>query len=432
MKQQPKYVGKSGLKVRALAAAVHDNIGLGPDNRFWHYRKGVWVSAPEIVEKRCVHALGDKFRPNHVKAVEPVIKHEFIRNRLPASPIAEGEWYPWVNTESVMYNWLTQEKEAHDPDFQSMVQLPFTFSAGSQCPKFDAWLDQVAPSNQQLVWEALGYMLMSGNPLQVAFLLLGPGGTGKSTFLRVLEHILGKHNVASQSLRSLSSDRFSAAELFGKIANIRSDIEASYMEDSSVFKQLTGGDMMSAQRKFQQPFDFRPWATPIFSANKVWRSEDDTSGYFRRWVILPFNEKLDRTQKFDEAALYAEAPGIFNKAMANLRVLHARGEFNIVGAAREASEDFQKDSDNIRLWLAEDSNVDHDAGNESLVCDRADVFRAYKHWCGSDDGGGGINAKKANELYKSLEGLGYRQKKVNGKRMLIGIYATAPLNAVMY
>lgn len=407
-----------GFKAKEAAVCISGDLAIGPEGDTWAYENGVWKPAPGIIKDRLTKLLGDRYRRGHLSTVTDIVMSP-ARPRIPASPFEETEWHPWINLRNGEYNWQTGTLEEHDPASLSTVQLPFSYDPTATAPRFKAWMDEVVPAElHALVLEVFGYLLMSGNPLQHAFLLLGPGGTGKSTFLRVLERMLGRHNVSSQSLKALSTDRFAGAELFGKIANIRSDIESSYMADSTLFKQLTGGDTLSAQRKYAQPFDFRPWATPIFSANKTWRSEDDTTGYIRRWVILPFETVLDRTKPFDETTLYAEAAGIFNVAMHNLRRLHARNEFEIMGAAREALENFAKDSDGVRLWLAEDDTVNADARNESMRCERSAVYQQYKLWTVDVNGS---HPKSANEFYKSLEALGYQQRRASNGRFMVGI-----------
>jgi putative DNA primase/helicase len=60
--------------------------------------------------------------------------------------------------------------------------------------------------------------------------------------LKLVEAFLGLENVSHFSLRELSEDRFSKAELFGKVANTCGDLESYKVLDTSAFKQLVSGD----------------------------------------------------------------------------------------------------------------------------------------------------------------------------------------------
>jgi putative DNA primase/helicase len=121
--------------------------------------------------------------------------------------------------------------------------------AAAKCPWFDWWLAQVVPPDcVEIVWEVAGYLAYSGNPLHTAIMLIGSGRNGKGTLLRVILAILGKQNTTSTSLADLVNTRFRTAELFGKIANIAGDIDATYLENTAILKAITGMDQIQAER----------------------------------------------------------------------------------------------------------------------------------------------------------------------------------------
>lgn len=408
---------KDGLLVAKLARKVAKGLALGPGGDFWQYDGGVFKPAPNEVRKRMVERLGDRYRNSQVKTVEDVLASIGLPE-LEDSP-APGKWHPWINLKNGMYNWQTNKLEPHSPTYFSTVQLPIEYDPEAKCPNFHKWLDEVIEGDAlDLVWESTGYTLMTGNPLQKAFLLHGPEGTGKSTKLRIDEAMLGRDNIAAESLKNLSENRFAAASLFMKQANILGDIDASYMKESSLFLAITGGDTFTAERKYRDGFPFRPFAKLVFSANKTWQSANDTGAYFRRWVILPFMHKLDRSQKFDESKLHAEIPGIFNHAMASLRELHTRGEFEVMGSAREVREEFERDSDPLRFWLDEDKSLTVDRGNNGLRANRTQLHTQYMLWCKEN---GYVFIRNAGEFYKSLKALGFEFKDSNNVRYVLGI-----------
>jgi putative DNA primase/helicase len=53
----------------------------------------------------------------------------------------------------------------------------------------------------------------------------GSGDNGKSVFLKLLKMFLGSENVSHASLQELSDDRFAAADMYGKLANICADLK---------------------------------------------------------------------------------------------------------------------------------------------------------------------------------------------------------------
>ena len=121
--------------------------------------------------------------------------------------------------------------------------------------------------------------------------------------LKLYGHLLGKANISHHTLQELSEDRFAAAELYGKLANICADIPNQMVKYSGVFKRITSSDPMVLQRKYGHPFETELFARLIFSANEVPQSQDVTYSYIRRWTVLPFPNTFSREQR-DENLIF--------------------------------------------------------------------------------------------------------------------------------
>ena len=168
------------------------------------------------------------------------------------------------------------------------------------CPRVDQFLADVLPDDTvDLMIELIGYALYAGNPLAKAVLLLGPAGNGKSKLLMLIRALLGDANVSSIPLQTLSENRFAAAQIYGKLANICGDLDARSIKRSDLFKQITGGDVIMAEHKYGHPFNFTSYALPIFSANEAPLSSDQTEAWFDRWLIVPMEARFRGTDRED-------------------------------------------------------------------------------------------------------------------------------------
>jgi phage/plasmid-associated DNA primase len=58
------------------------------------------------------------------------------------------------------------------------------------------------------------------------------------------------------------------------------------IEHTDLFKHATGGDLIRAEFKFRDAFSFRCYALPLFSANELPRTADQTDAWFDRWIII--------------------------------------------------------------------------------------------------------------------------------------------------
>ena len=104
--------------------------------------------------------------------------------------------------------------------------------------------------------------------------------------------MLGDKNVANVSFQALTENRFATAQLFGKMANLHADIPNKTIENTAQFKEITSGDMIQAEEKHKNPFSFRNRAKLIYSANEPPSSKDNTEGFHRKLLIIPFPTKF--------------------------------------------------------------------------------------------------------------------------------------------
>jgi P4 family phage/plasmid primase-like protien len=192
--------------------------------------------------------------------------------------------------------------------------------------------------------ELVGYTTTAFDyPLHKAFMLLGKGSNGKSTFLKMLRDILGRHNIASIQLQAFASldYRFLWSTLVGKLVNIFADLPKHPMKDTGVFKVLTGDDELTFDRKNREPRSYTNYAKLIFSANELPKTIDLTHAFFRRWIIIDFPN------------IFPEDPTWYNRNITP----EVRDQALTVGleAVREVleREAFTGESDVRERWLEE-------------------------------------------------------------------------------
>ena len=123
--------------------------------------------------------------------------------------------------------------------------------------------------------------------------LIGAGGTGKSTFIKLAIALVGQENVHTTSLKKLEKSRFETACLEGKRLLVITDSER-FMGDVSTLKAITGCDTVPYEKKFKQSKgDFLPKSMVIVAANEVIQSGDYTSGLARRRVSIPMKTRIN-------------------------------------------------------------------------------------------------------------------------------------------
>lgn len=253
-------------------------------------------------------------------------------------------------------NVKTGELSELSPEYFFLYRMPVLHNPRQECPLFKKFLEEVIlPKDIPIIQELFGYCLLRDMPIQKAFLFVGAGANGKSTLINVLKAFLGQDNVTGLPLQKLEEDRFSAAQLYGKLANVYADLPSQALMKTAVFKMLTGGDLITAEKKGQDPFEFVNYAKMIFSANQVPETHDEADAFFRRWVIIPFARQFmegsadkNLTAKLTSPA---ELSGILNWALEGLTRLLAAGELSNPETTQEVRRIYQHMSSPVAAFV---------------------------------------------------------------------------------
>ena len=356
-------------------------ILLSRDRRLWRYVGGVYrPDADDWIGERVRDLVGERFQRQQIDQVTA-----WLRAQLPR--LGHEPPTRFINCRNGLLDWQTGELHPHTPEVRSTNQLPIAWQPQATCPTILRFLAETIPRDAlDLVDELLGYACYAGNPFRKAAMLLGPGGNGKSVLLGLFWGLLGTENVAAVSLQALGEDRFAGADLFGMLANICGDLDARAIERTDLFKQLTGNDVIRAQRKFRDSFNFFCYALPLFSANEAPRTADQTDAWFNRWIILPMTQRFvdatdDRTPTAEPTAkradtalaatLAGELDGLLVRAVTGLQRLMARGHFVYPPSVVEACARYRLRLDTVRGFVAEHCHLDVEGWVE-----RADLYRA--------------------------------------------------------
>jgi len=142
----------------------------------------------------------------------------------------------------------------------------------------------------------IGYTFYRDYPIQKAFFMVGEGSNGKGTYARIIQRILGKENCAGESLADLAENRFSTANLWSKFVNFSGEIHIENKLETSMLKQLTGGDLIRAEFKHKPPFTFVNYAKLIILGNTLPPTSDSSMGWFRRMEIIKWEKSFDRNK----------------------------------------------------------------------------------------------------------------------------------------
>ena len=210
-------------------------------------------------------------------------------------PFEELNCYPahWICFENGMYDCKEKRLLPHSPKYKAINQIPHEYKpdAVHEGKRTEEFLNFICPEldSREMLLQFSGYAHTKDVGQQKFLVLLGEGGSGKSTFIRLMESSVGSRNLSNISLTDLQQ-RFASFGLMGKLLNSCADLEISALEDTAIIKKVLGEDTLRAEQKGRDAISFKNYAKLIFSTNElpVVKAEK-TNGFYRRLLVLPMN-----------------------------------------------------------------------------------------------------------------------------------------------
>lgn len=387
---------------------------LGDGTLVW-YQGGVYCRDGDRRAKRAItDALGKHYKRSHLDGAMA-----WIRAQAPHFPDLPPE--DRINVRNGLLCWKTGTLHPHTPEFLSLVQIPVDWNPEARCPAIFAFLEEVWPEDAfNLFFEIAGYCLLPRILFkQAATLLQGGGDNGKSVIIALFIKLLGIANVSNHSLHYLSENRFARADLQGRLLNCCGDLDARSVQRSDLFKQITGGDRIQAERKGKDSFSFDPYCKLLYSANEPPLSRDQSDAYFQRWIVVSMDrtipvEKQD-ARLIEKLTCKTELQGLLWCAVEGLRQLVERGRFVLPQSVEEAREAYRERLDTVAAFLTESCEM---APTERL--NRNQIYQSYRRYCERE----GRLPVSAAAFYKRVSAWAperVRLATIGGRRLIIGL-----------
>lgn len=370
----------------------------------------MWLKNGEQQIRELSHKINSKFSINDVNEIIAKIKRmkPFDREKLNPKHL--------LAVQNGVFNMETGLFEPAKPDHYITAKLSAKYEPGIDCPKIKTFLSEILPEKERnLLVEAFSYTLHKDYHIHKAFLLLGEGANGKTTVLELLETFLGRENVSNVPLQAFEQSQFMSAELFGKRANICSDLSNKSLNDLGMLKMLTGNDTVKGERKRCDPFYFKSYAKMFYSMNKlppIYR--DNTHSVWRRIELIEFKRMfspeeqdpdLNKKLSSDE-----EMSGFLNLLLENLHNLLERKRFLSVRSETETRIRYKLISNSSQAFCELLIDIEM---NEFVPT--AELYEDYRLFCKEL----GLEVKSKSALMRVLpmnitETFPARHKKVRG------------------
>lgn len=250
----------------------------------------------------------------------------------------------------------TRKLLPHSKGYMATVAVPVRYEPGATCPAVDRFISEVVEQNDRsILYEIPAWCLTPHSGIQRLVILLGEGANGKTVYLEMLRHFLGRQNCSAYSLQSLTTNRFTVAGLFGKLANISPELPSTALRQAGPLKTLTGMDTVEAEKKFKDSFNFVNTAKMIFAANTPPEINEDTMAVWRRFVVVDFpysfiGKRADRNL-LQKLTTDQEMSGLLNKALDGLVRLKRNGDFTYARSIEDTRDKYMLASNPAQAFI---------------------------------------------------------------------------------
>lgn len=348
---------------------------------------------------------------------------EFVKAKVAVDP-EELDADPWLlNCTNGTIDLQTGELRPHNRDDLFTRVCPVAYDPKAPRDRWDAFLERVLPKRelQLFVYRAMGYSLTGRTDEQCFFFLYGSqGANGKSTFMEVLQHILGGYSKAMQA-ETLMLGPIGRGSATSDIARLKGARFVSAPEtptkrqlDTQRVKQMTGGDRVVARYLFQEEFEYVPQFKIWVTGNHKPTIRDTDNAIWRRVRMVPFSvviPEADRDPKLKEKLL-DQAPGILAWMVMGCLDWQAEG-LRAPAEVLAATDEYRREQDTLGEFI-EDRCL---TGDPMLEAPGGKLYEHYKLWAQDS----GVPVLAANLFGMQLQERGYQKVARMAGRFYLGL-----------
>ena len=270
----------------------------------------------------------------------------------------------------------------HSPEYLNTFKFNVFFDETATCPRWLKFLDEIFQHDDdkdqkiQFLQCFFGLCLTTNTSFQKAVLLAGDGSNGKGVLLHVISSILEPAQVCL-TLQELGQPN-SVQRLVGKTFCYNPDLPKSSFNEGA-FKAAVCGEPIPMKILYKDAFSSKVFAKFCFATNSLPTTKDLTDAYFRRWVIIEFNECFTGHEDYNlKEKLMCEIPGIFNWMLKGLKDLKSRGNLPIPVSSDRAVSAYLKETSSVESYISISERIKIEVGVKESC---QEIYASYIKYC---------------------------------------------------
>ena len=380
-------------------------------SEMWIYKNGIYVPQGKSEIKEVMRDILEEYYNSYfynqvitkIEADTFVDSDNFFASSYPNEiPVLNG-----------ILNIYTRELKPFTPSKIFFNKMPAIYNPLAVCPAIDCFLNDILEHQEDklVYYEIAGSALMKEYRFEKAVMLVGNGRNGKGKSLELLKRLVGIENCSSIPLSALVPDSFNLYELFGKLLNLAGDIGNKDLQDTSMFKSLTGRDLVTTKRKFLPGLTFENYAKFIFACNDLPIVYDTSRGFWDRWILLNYPYTFVSQEEYDQAedkkmlkikdeniiqkiVTPNEMSGLLNQALDGLNRLNSNHGFSDTKGTKEIKNLWIRKANSVVAFALDNLEEDYEGH-----ITKKDFRKKYTDYCKKH----GVMSKSDFVIKKALQ-----------------------------
>ena len=276
--------------------------------------------------------------------------------------------------------------EEFSPEHRALHGLPFVYTQGKTPVEFVKMLkgcfkdDKDANEKVELVRQFIGVCLLGlATKYQKGMMLVGDGANGKSTFQAVVAALFKGEGMVTAVPPQEMEQEYRRAMLSKSLLNVVNELPEADILSSEAVKAMISGDLVVGRYIRQAPFEFKPRAGHLFSANNLPGVRDMSRGFWRRWLVVEFNREFKEKEqdRFLAARIIRdELSTIASWAMDGAESVIQSGSYVEVESSEKAVSSWRMQADQVAMFMEQKT----EQAEESDWIPAEKVYVTYCQW----------------------------------------------------
>lgn len=261
----------------------------------WDEEAGLWSTDEYDVQRlvdKALRAYAEakeaKGIPCTVKYIQSYSNHGWTQYRKLISNVSD-------NSHQLDENLTFANTVVKKSDYVSR-RLPYPLVEGTT----DAWDELVGTlynpeQRAKIEWSIGAIVAGDSRKIQKFLVFYGPGGTGKSTVLNIIQKLFAGYYTSFESKALVGNNNAFATEVFANnpLVAIQHDGDLSKIEDNGKLNSIISHEEMTINQKYKASYTARFMAFLYMGTNKPVKITDAKSGVIRRLIdVHPTGEKV--------------------------------------------------------------------------------------------------------------------------------------------